>query len=197
MQQEQGKYNKKRLLALGVLVLLLLILIFLLWWWFFPRQSTPEGPVPTATEPAQETVVLTPQQPQAPAEEEAPVYAPVPGETEIRALARNFTERYGSWSTDSNFQNLKDLFPRVTSRLEASFQRTIDTATTPTEFKSVETRVLQIDVQSLTETKASVLVTAQQVTRNASLEESEGFVKLDLSLIKDGEFWYVDSAEWQ
>lgn len=196
MQREQGKYNKKRLFALGVLILLVLILIFLLWWWFFPRTSAPEGPVPTAAEPARDTVVLSPQQPQTPVDEPRE-YAPVPGETEIRALARNFTERYGSWSTDSDFQNLKDLFPRVTSRLQAAFQRTIDTAVTPTEFKSVETRVLQIEINSLTSTEASVLVTAQQMTRDAGLQETEEFVKLDLALVKDGEFWYVDSAAWQ
>ncbi len=196
MQQGQGKYNKNRLLALGVLILLIIIILLLIWWWFIPHGNGIPGPKPTATEPAHDTVVLPIQKP-APAPAPEPTPAVVPGETEVRSLARNFTERYGSWSTDSNFQNLKDLFPRVTARLKASFQRTIDSSSAPTEFKSAETRVLQIDIKSLTDSKADVLVTAQQTTRNDKLESQDSFVKLALTMVKDGQFWYVDSAEWK
>ncbi len=196
MQQQQGKYNKNRLAALGVLILLLLLLLFLIWWWFIPHSSAPTGPQPTATAPAHDTVVLPPQQ--APATDVQPkVDTPAPGETEVRSLARNFTERYGSWSTDSKFQNLKDLFPNITSRLQASFQKTIDTSSAPTDFKSAETRVVQIQIDSLTATKASVLVTAQQTTRDAALKETQAFVKLALTMVNDGKYWYVDSAEWK
>lgn len=195
MKQEQSVYNKNRLIALGALIVLIFIIIFLVWWWFIPK-----GPAAPATNtpvvPASDRVVL-PRQTQV---LETPTVKPAiadEGEAQILSLARNFSERYGSWSTDSSFQNLNDLFPRITARLRAEFEKTIAKAEPSAEFKGSETNVLKMEIQNRTASNASVLVTIQRVETDAQLKQTVTYHDLLVSMVKQGEFWYVNVAEWK
>ncbi len=191
---EEKPYNKKRLFALVVLILLLLLVIFLIWWWLrppaVPRTSQ------TNTPPPSDTVVLPPQRQVLP-----PLATPrdtiTAGEAEVMNLARNFTERYGSWSTDSRYQNLYDLFPSVTQRLRREFERTVASAAAQPSYRGVETKVVHISIQHLREGSADVVVTAQSTETGADLQKSVTYRQLALSMVKQGTYWYVDSAQWQ
>lgn len=195
MQQEQSVYNKQRLLALGALIVLILIIIFLVWWWFVPKNpAAPQNDTPVV--PVSDRVVL-PRQTQVLATPPVKPAVADEGEAQILSLARNFSERYGSWSTDSSFQNLNDLFPRITARLRAEFEKTIATAAPSTEFKGSETNVLKMVIQNRNGSVASVLVTIQRVETDAQLKQTITYHDLLVSMVKQGEFWYVNSAEWK
>ncbi|MBI4091033.1 MAG: hypothetical protein HY422_03340 [Candidatus Komeilibacteria bacterium] len=195
MQQEQSLYSKRRLTVLGVLVILVLIIVFLVWWWFVPKKPivTQTG-TPAITEsdrvvlPKQTQVLETPSARPAVADQ---------GEAQILSLARNFAERYGSWSTDSGFQNLNDLAPYSTARLRAEFEDTIAATETPTLFKGSETVVLKMDIQSRTASAAGVLVTTQRIETDSQLKQTVTYHDLLVFMVKQGEFWYVDRAEWK
>lgn len=195
MQQEQSVYNKQRLIALGALVVLILIIIFLVWWWFVPKKTpTPQANTPVA--PVSDRVVLPLQTQVLAAPPEKPAIADE-GEAQILSLARNFSERYGSWSTDSSFQNLSDLFPRITARLRAEFESTIAEAEPSTEFRGSETNVLKMVIESRSVSAASVLVTTQRIETDVQLKQTVTYHDLLVSMVKQGEFWYVNSAEWK
>ncbi|MEK7584517.1 MAG: hypothetical protein AAB490_04690 [Patescibacteria group bacterium] len=196
MRQEQGRYSKSRVAIFIGLIVLLLIVIFLLWWWFRPGSS-PDPANTNATPPIDETVTLPPQVQIAPPVAE-PKQELTTGEAQVLNLARNFTERYGSWSTDSSYQNLRDLYPSVTSNLKREFDQTIAAgATEDSGFKGAETRVINMNLDSYTESRAQVTVTAQQVTTDTLLQEAVAYRQLELSMVAQGGFWYVDSAQWK
>jgi hypothetical protein len=92
---------------------------------------------------------------------------------------------------------LIDLYPRITSQLKSEFKNTIETSPAQEAFKGMETRVLQIEILDLGARDARVLVTAQRIETDANRTQNVFFQALDLGMVKQGEFWYVDSALWQ
>ncbi|OGY92712.1 MAG: hypothetical protein A3B31_01650 [Candidatus Komeilibacteria bacterium RIFCSPLOWO2_01_FULL_53_11] len=196
MRQEQGRYSTSRIAIFIALIVLLLIVIFLIWWWLRPGAS-PDTANTNVAPPIDEVVTLPPQVQVAP-----PVTEPkkelTTGEAQVLNLARNFTERYGSWSTDSSYQNLKDLYPSVTSNLKKELDQTIAAGIiSDSGFRGAETRVINMNLDSYTQSRAQVTVTAQQVTTDTLLQESVSYRQLELSMLQQGGFWYVDSAQWK
>ncbi|OGY91876.1 MAG: hypothetical protein A3B30_01185 [Candidatus Komeilibacteria bacterium RIFCSPLOWO2_01_FULL_52_15] len=193
MEQDQPKYNRKRLAAFGALVLLLALILFLIWWWTrptAPRSTVQQQPVP------QNVVTLPPEQVTPPVPQVPPKQI-TEGEQVITNLARNFTERYGSFSTDNNYQNLKELSPFITSKLRSQFEKTITGSAGSQVFRGVTTKALNVLITSLTESRASVTVTAQRVETVADQQAIVTYAKLALTMVKQGPYWYVDSAEWK
>src|SRR3989344_4404588 len=177
MRQEQGRYSKSRIAIFVGLIVLLLIVIFLIWWWLRPGAS-PGVTNTNVTPPIDETVTLPPQ-----VQVAQPVTEPkqqlTTGEAQVLNLARNFTERYGSWSTDTSYQNLRDLYPSVTSDLRREFDQTIAAGTTDQGFKGAETRVINMSLDSYNQSRAQVTVTAQQVTTDTLLLEAVAYRQLE------------------
>lgn len=189
--REQGIYNKKRLVAVGFLILLIILMVFLVWWWFL-RSPAPEKQV--RQEPPKDRVVLPPRQQQG---TPAPAPALSAGELEVMALARNFTERYGSFSTDSSYQNLYDLFPVITARLRRNFEQTIAATPLGSGFQGTQTKVIKIDITSLTGSRAAVTVTAQRVATDSALANKVTYEDIELAMVKQGDSWFVDQAQWK
>lgn len=194
MARQQNQVNKQRIFVLAVLALLVLIVLFLLWWWFGRQFASPEQ---TLEPPPVENVVILPQK-------SLVIENPLPrgrsplteGELQVRNLARNFTERYGSFSTESNFQNLKDLLPLVTRSLELDFEQTMAAAVREDQYRGVETKALSITVESLTPQSAEVIVGTQRVWTDERLAATVSYQTIELTMVRIGDFWYVDTAEW-
>ena len=193
MRREEGTVNRRRVLMLAVLVLLVLLVLFLIWWWFL----RPAPAVQIVDQPkAQDHVVLPAVNQTAPVVPVVPKPALTEGELAILNLARNFAERYGSWSTDSHFQNLKDLYPRVTSRMQAELARTIAADVPDATYKAVRTKAINISITSSTASRASVTVAAQQIETDINLKETVLYKTLKLTMVNEGNFWFVDTATW-
>lgn len=193
MEQQKGTINRNRVFAFGVLIALVIILILLLWWWFRPQSVAPQPTQPQTQGkvvlPATAAVDLGTQGTQ--------ITTPSNGELEVMSLARTFAERYGSWSTDSNFQNLRDVTPLVTDALRATFEATIAKGADTTVFKGTETKAINVTIKSLTAAAANVDVQTQRVETDEALKRVVSYHVLSLKLIKKGQYWLVDTATWQ
>lgn len=196
MPQEEGFINRKRVVAAIVLLLLVLLLVFLLWWWF-ARPAVNSTTVTNTTPAVNEKVILPPQKTTVNAPVTTNTATPNEGELYIMNLARNFTERYGSFSTDSRYQNLIDLYGVVTPSLRAEFEATVAETSSQSSFRGMQTRALTITITNLTATRAEVDVAAQRVATDNSLVETVSYETLEISMRKNGEFWLVDTAVWR
>lgn len=116
----------------------------------------------------------------------------------ITAVARNFTERYGSWSNENKGSNLvaaqaygTKLFNNFLATQIAKEQSSPAAA----EYQGVITTALAFHFETMTAANATVLVTTrQQVTTGAKTQ----LITKDILLImlKVGSDWKINSAVW-
>lgn len=116
----------------------------------------------------------------------------------VRNQVKNFVERFGSYSMESNFQNFKEVMPLSTPTVVAwlkSYPNTLKQKL-PTGFESVTSRVLSQKVLSLSDTKAEIVASTQkEETIFNKMAVSYKDIKVNLVLI-NGQ-WLVDGAFWQ
>lgn len=205
MGLKEGLVNRKRVVAAVFLLLLIILVLVLLWWWFW--RGTGETPSDEPTTPVvEDRVILPPTKQTVNGPTVEPAAQPTAGELYIMNLARDFAERYGSFSTDRSFQNLIDVYPLITASLRAQFEATVAAGTgasagasggaRPGAFKGVETRALSVDIANITASRADVTVVTQRNETDQDLRTNTTYQTLDLTILKSGEFWYVDEAAW-
>ena len=132
-------------------------------------------------------------------EEVEPAVRLSPAEQDVTSLARNFAERYGSYSTDSNFANLEEVKILASAKLISQLQELIDAGSANESFYGVSSRALKVEILNLDETagSAAVEVNLQRQETKEGQAEFVYYQKMLLSLIRSGSKWLVDGAEWQ
>ncbi len=175
---------KVRLALISGLVLIIALVIFF-WWWTHRAPATvvlkTQEVVPTnnnATTVPDETTVVA------------------PTGAELSVVSRIFVERYGSFSNQSKKQNLRDVWSMLTKSFQDRLNLTANTAVTA-DYSGIETRVVSISVVSQSATEAELKVKAQRSERQADLQTKTYYQDIVLSLIKSGDQWLVDRAEWK
>ena len=115
-------------------------------------------------------------------------------QTGVRQLAKIFTERYGTYSTDNNYENIKEVESVVTPDLWKKLSAKLSTpATGP--FYGVTTQVLRTDLAQWGTTSATVTVQAvKNVTSNG--QTSKVYQNANVTLVKTGEDWLISSFAW-
>lgn len=194
--------RRKILIAVLAAVLLLLALILFI----STREQPAAAPAPAAPPaPAAEEAASPPEAiPEVPASPLRPAPAPAPTDARTGAiqLAELFAERYGSYSNQESYQNLRDLLP-VMSR---SFRETTEAelakvgAAPPAEnYEGVTSVKISTRVLSFSEAAgtASLAVTLQQTKTVGTNAPEVSYRTLRLSLVKEGEDWKVDSVRWE
>lgn len=180
--------KKKVLLMVGVV--LFLILLFLLIWFLFKQKPIPVTVIPVETNtlvaPPRDTGVET-------------VVPPIENvDTSLQSLAMTFAERYGSYSTETDFANLKDVLVLMSASLKAETEGFIAAAKTSNEYYGVTTNVLSVKVTSSTADSGTVEVSTQREESKGGPQNSEiSYQKLLLNCVKEGGVWKVASAIWQ
>src|SRR3989344_2076566 len=107
--------RRKKILIIAGLVLLVILLLLLLMW----RATPPSVPAQPVVVPSNnDGVISTPEETE---RVEVRVQNSLPETT-----ARIFIERYGSYSTESDFGNLRDVIALATPAFAAQLQATID-----------------------------------------------------------------------
>lgn len=115
----------------------------------------------------------------------------------IGNLARSFTERLGSYSPSSNFDNLRELFPLMSptlrtwadgviargSKTEASVRTTAFSAVEDTTQRSADTHVYTVATQRTNRA-------------NAAAEAKVVYQKATVVVMKSGDAWLVESVTW-
>lgn len=122
---------------------------------------------------------------------------------DLLAFALPFAERFGSYSNQSNFENLSDLMPFMSESMRSWAKEKINSAKntpTPTLYKGTTTKAISHTVLGLdTEREtAEIRVTTQ---RKELVGTSANFKvynqDLLLNFVKEDGTWLVNSAVWQ
>ncbi|MFH1187809.1 MAG: hypothetical protein V1688_03010 [bacterium] len=126
-------------------------------------------------------------------------------EVTVRSLASAFAERYGSFSNQTDFKNLKDLSPLMTEKFSAQNdeyiaqqkKKTGDTAV----YYGVTSKTIKNKLVSLNEEETSAV--AQLTMQRSEAKESMNsnvkvfYQDIIVELEKERGEWRVDSAQWQ
>ena len=109
----------------------------------------------------------------------------------VKQLARVFVERYQTFSTDNNYDNIRQVEVLVTSKLWKTLSARLNTPPAKT-FTGVTTEVFTTNLDSFGNNSASVTTYTRRTT------ESEGEITTTnqiykVQLLKSGNVWLVDS----
>lgn len=118
----------------------------------------------------------------------------------LRRLAASFAERYGSFSNQGDFENLKELKVFMTDSMAREVDAYIAQAGAggpSPEYLGMITKALSSTISMFDEgggTATVVVNTQRQETTGAGTRVF--YQEIQLEFIRSGEVWEVDSAEW-
>ncbi|MDP3244138.1 MAG: hypothetical protein Q8M83_00585 [bacterium] len=125
------------------------------------------------------------------------------GPAAAEAVARSFAERFGSFSNQSDFENIIDLYPFMTARMRVWAEDYIIQARLAAQEGSVyfgiTSRALGGKVLKKDGISTVIQVNTSRRETGGSLGEIKEYLQnIELTLVKEsGDFWKVDKAEWQ
>jgi hypothetical protein len=179
--------RRKKIIIIVVAFLVILGVLFLIW--RLSDRGTKIEPIDTEEQPVFEAPSASFEfQPLAPTQTGA--------EFAVGELAKNFAERFGSWSTDNPGANLKELSP-LSSATMVSYLNNLQTTYETDEFFGVSTKSLSSAIVSFGPTQARVLVKTQRVEKKGDAPDNVFYQDIEIALIKSGETWLVNSASWK
>ncbi|MFA5106744.1 MAG: hypothetical protein WC497_00260 [Patescibacteria group bacterium] len=125
-------------------------------------------------------------------------------EANLKAVARSFAERFGTYSNHSDFENIEHLIPYMSERMKKWAQKYLDEQRDKTVDQSVYygmiTRTMsvkQISYDSDNGT-AEFLVTTQRNESTGTSSNARIFYQdLQIKFIKEQSVWKVNEAWWQ
>ena len=146
------------------------------------------------------STVLPGVQTQTPTEIPAGLPAKVPTTQEIeqngvRQLAKIFIERYGTYSTDNESQNIIEVQPLVTKSLWSKISAGIQTKTTNQPFVGLTTKVVTATLADWSASKAIVnLKTSRTESKDSAVTTRNQNVTVEM--VKENGVWLANSIVW-
>lgn len=119
-----------------------------------------------------------------------------PVKTGSTQMAELFAERYGSYSNQSDYGNLRDLLPLMTAKLRSETEAKLEAASgTPTEYVGVTSRKLSSKLTSGDESSDRVVieVSVQQTKTVGTGAPEVSYKTYVVRLVKVGDDWKVDA----
>lgn len=178
--------RKTEVIIAIAIILALVIVLFVLW-----------------RDPKQAVNVVTETQNNNGAQVEIPVVPAedIPEQNEVSAttVARVFVERFGSYSTESGYENLDDVLALSTTSVQTRLNKLADTAREQEDqaYYGVSTRIISVKTEESSETEAKLLITTQrQESFDSPGNTSVRYQDIRLSLVKEGEDWLVGDFIW-
>lgn len=175
----------KKTIAILVGILVLLLILWLLW----PRKKDPQT-VPLSGENKEESV---PSPQFAPAETRT---ASTPVQASVEIVARTFAERYASFSSESSFANVRDLFSLMTTSFASKEQARISAATSVETSYGVSSKTITVYTESLEVEKAIVNVGLQQIVSFDTGETKTEYKTAQVTLVKTSAGWLVNAISF-
>jgi hypothetical protein len=180
----------------GLVVLVLLLLLFILLLFLFLRGKD-VVPAPVVSDP----VVALPE-----ADEPSPKEERLAAEQErrdgtasLQSASKTFAERYGSYSAEAEFANLRDVLPLMSASLAAQTEAFVGRAVVSDEYYAVTTRVVSVSVNAVDEaagTAEATVTTQREEARGSQQNVSVRYQDLRLTFVREGDEWKVSSAAW-
>ena len=121
------------------------------------------------------------------------------GTPSLDAFARAFVERYGSFSNQSGFANLKELRPFMTEALRQEVEAMMASgASANIAYAGTTTKALTIKEQKVEKRSATFLISTQRRESTAQNPNARVYYQdIELSLLKAGDDWKVNRAVWK
>lgn len=114
----------------------------------------------------------------------------------LQQTARYFVEIFGSYSSDNNFQNLKDLQTLMTSTYWAKWEKDLENITSNTAY-SVWSQAMNSSIDSYTANSALATVLCKRGERQSKSEKENIFYQsAQVNLVKVNNIWLVDKVIW-
>lgn len=119
------------------------------------------------------------------------------------ALTLPFVERFGTFSNQNNFENIKDLFPYMTEELKKKSQVQIDQAANkpfPKAYTGTVTKALSYKIVSVDDSagRGEFLVTTQRREYVGTPTNFKVYTQdISVTFKKEDSVWLVDSAAWK
>ena len=186
--------RKTRLFIVGAMVIVILLIPVILFFLLRPRnvvQTESQQSIPTAqiqpSAPTTNKIQLDPEQNER------------NDSAGVTTIAKMFTERYGSYSNEANFENLRDVLPLMTDAFATRTNDFIASAKSPDVFYGVSSRVVTVKVEHMDDETgtATILVNTQREEAQGSTQQTAvSYQEIRLELVKEGGIWKVDSAIW-
>jgi len=110
-----------------------------------------------------------------------------------------FAERFGSYSNQSNFENLLDLKMLMTERMQNWVDSLVVAGNSNSGvYYGITTRTLNTEIKKVSEDAAEVSVSTQrQESVGAEVNSKVYYQDVLISFVKEGGLWKVDEARWQ
>ncbi len=121
-------------------------------------------------------------------------------EQQLLVAARDFAERYGSYSTEGDFANLETLLPVMMPTLRAQTEALIakNRAASAVSFIGVTTKALSAKPQTAVSANVPVAVrVATQRTTKKDGTSTVSYETLVLTMTHDAGIWKVSAAAWK
>ena len=155
--------REKRTTLIVLIILILLLVLGWILWVVFGGDSTPANVVieeeieQVKDDAPPKRVTVSEQELEEEREERV-------ASTDVISLSKTVVARYGSYSNESDFQNLIDVLPLMSAGFAEQTQAFIDGAQIPDEYYGVSTRVITVDVEAQDDVLgvAQVRVTTQR-----------------------------------
>ena len=187
--------NNQRIIIISVAVVLLVIAVVIVWLLYF-RTEPAEEISPTVVDTSAE--VITVNVSTNTISTTSPTVEPV--DLTLKQLSELFAERYGSFSSDSNFQNVTELKPYMTDKMKIAADSYVDSeqGDSSPDFKSIVTKVLSTNIGSTSGGEVEVRLSTQRIESGDSFADNDIYYQdIILDLVQDGDQWLVNSAIWQ
>lgn len=116
-------------------------------------------------------------------------------ETAVAALAKDFVERFGTYSNQNDNQHLDAVFPFVTPKMKEWLET--QKITQGGSYTGKSTTVVVSSVTKLEGGSAEVDVSVQETLANSAGSAAPSYKKGQVELVKQGETWKVDGLFWE
>ena len=113
-------------------------------------------------------------------------------EITVKNLARVFVERYHTYSSENNYQNIRDVQDLVTRSFWAKISTPLSGQPAPASFVSLTTEVLSISSVEVKKDSANVTLKVKK-TSVTNGETKESYGDYYINLLKVGKEWLVSS----
>lgn len=127
--------------------------------------------------------------------------ADVPTDETVSAttIARTFVERFGSYSTESGYENIDDVLPLATDELRERLEDLAEDAreSASSSYYGVSTRIISLKVESEGASAMTLLVTTQREEAfDTPGNTSVKYQDIRLALVRESDDWLVDDFTW-
>ncbi len=124
-------------------------------------------------------------------------------EANLKAVANTFTERFGSYSNQGNFQNLEDLRDLMTVKMKGWTDNFIQQQKVAmgddSIYYGITTKAISATIATFEASlgRAEVVVeTQRQEAKGSTINPKVFYQKMQLKLVQTGEGWKVDEVNW-